>query len=167
MKDDMSTRAHLAVNGLIFATGEHVSVDDAVGAPARKLVTFDLSDLKLTAMLVMDPPEIEAVHGGQNVSYGFAHLRALLDALPRCQAWDFADIDELRGGHARHCRAATRFYQSIYADLPKQYLCDQHHDARFPGPTKFAELPNAAVVRHIEKHVLAWERDKRFPAGEP
>ncbi len=143
MSDDNERRMLLVANGHVLASTSETHAHELVEGRAlvRATLTADV-------VVQIDTGAVAAIHARS--SFGFKHLRALIDALPRCKrCLRVATWVAIEETDAAPCGQVVLF-------------CDDHE----PAGTR-NEAPFAPAVRHIEKYVTRWEQTGEVPRLEP
>jgi hypothetical protein len=151
-------KAFLVVSGAMVGKGKNVSVDASPDVHGRRFAHAAF-DVEVQATFVIDEDALQAVHSPAD--FGFEHLRAMLDALPRCGAWVLPEGVEL-GMACGSCATRARTFEPPSGEMRLEYFCDEHAMTADPatGWSEIEPLPSAPAVRHIERWVVGWEKGK-------
>jgi hypothetical protein len=149
--DDDNPRMVFVINGHLVSMTDRTMVG-STGVDGRVEVRGSLP-LNVDFRLLVDEGPLAAVHG--RTTYGFKHLRALLDTLPRCT------VGVSPGEKCGRC--ATFSLTGVPPDFGDYRACDVHRD---DSTSRWAEYDYAPAVRHIEMYVRDFERDNKVPEGE-
>lgn len=133
------TKTVVFVNGHVVAhTSEQPRVE-GTDTQGRLVVTSRVL-LDLSVVNIVDDAALAAVH--KRATFGLAHLKALIRALPMC-----AYLGE----------ACERVATSALSTRP---YCAKH------APEGALEFAYAPAAEHIESYVRAYYEEKKLPEGE-
>jgi hypothetical protein len=135
---DKELTAQLVLNG--WRVSDVTSLKEQAVGDGRTLV-FGLAKLDVTMAVLVDDAAVAAVH--KRSTYGFAHLRALLDMLPDCARC------KLDGTVVR------KALRGAFGEVP--VLCDEHAQHAHLAMGEYKDIPAAPAIRHIEKYVRDYE----------
>jgi hypothetical protein len=145
-------QAHLIINGQRIASGE---ADFGSSRDDPRIAYAQFGDLRVAVMV--EKPEIDALKPGR--TFGLKHLRALIDALPKCS---FAPMSKLEP-----CPLVATWEEGPGPITPI-FACDVHQ--KHLGGTR-RELPYAPAARYIRMQQQEWEErfagDNQNPGSGP